>query len=44
MIIDDDTNCTWCTLNNPQSIGKGTGRLGNERTSEDHPDYRIKIG
>ena len=22
-------------------MGKGTGRLGNKRTSEDHPDYSI---
>ena len=34
---DGDTNSIWCTWNNPQSIGKGTGRLGNER-SDDHPD------
>ena len=34
-----------CTRNNPQRIGKGTWRLGNERTSRDHPDYIIiKIG
>ena len=42
---DGDTNCNWCTWNNPQRIGKGTGRLGNNRTSGDHQDYSIiKIG
>ena len=25
----------------PKRIGKGTGRLGDKRTSGDHPDYRI---
>ena len=33
----------WCTWNNPQRIGKGAGRLGNKRTSRDHPDYNIII-
>ena len=22
---DSDTSCNWCTWNNPQMIGKGTG-------------------
>ena len=40
-----DTTCGWCTQDNPQRIGKGTGRLGNKRTNGDHPDYSIiKIG
>ena len=26
---DGDTNCNWWTWNNPQMIGKGTGRLIN---------------
>ena len=38
---DDDTNCNWCTWNNPQRIGIGTGRLGNKRTRGDNLDYRI---
>ena len=38
---DSDTNCDWCTQNNPQRIGKGTGKLGNKRTSGDHPNYGI---
>ena len=42
---DSDTNCNWCTWNNPQRTGKGTGRLGNKRTHIDHPNYSIiKIG
>ena len=36
-----DTNCGWCTLNNPHRNGKGTEGLGNKRTSGDHPDNRI---
>ena len=35
---DSDTNCNWCTWNNPQRLGKWTGRLGNKRTSGDHPE------
>ena len=38
---DGDTNCGWCTGNNPQRIAEGTGRLGNKRTSRDRPDYSI---
>ena len=38
---DCDTSCNWCTWNNSQRIDKGTKRLGNKRTSEDHPDYNI---
>ena len=42
---DGDTNCNWCTRNNLQRIGKGTGRLRNQRTNGDHPVYSvIKIG
>ena len=28
---DGNTNCNWCTWNNPLRIGKGTGRLRNKR-------------
>ncbi len=38
---DDDTNCNWCTWNNPQSLGKRIGKLGDEKTSGGHPDYSI---
>ena len=38
---DGDTYCGWSTWHNPQRIGKGTRRLGNKRTSTDHPDYSI---
>ena len=33
---DSGTNCNWCTWNNHQRIGKGTGRFGNKRTSVYH--------
>ena len=36
-----DINRNWCTWNNPQSVSKVSGRLGNKRTKEDHPDYGI---
>ena len=38
---DNDTNCNWCTQYRHQKIGTGTGRLGNKKTSGDHPNYRI---
>ena len=38
---DSDTNCNWCTWNNPQRIDKWIGRLRNKKTSTDHPDYCI---
>ena len=42
---DADTHYGWCTWDSLQRIGKGTGGLGNKRTSEKHPDYSIlKIG
>ena len=42
---DGQTNCNGCTWNDPQRIDKGTGKLRNERTSRDHPNYSItKIG
>ena len=36
---DGDTNCNWCTWNNPQWIGKGNRRLGNKRKIGDHPVF-----
>ena len=38
---DGFTNCNWCNWNNHQKIDKGTGRLGNKKTSGDHPNYNI---
>ena len=38
---DGDTNCNWCTWNNPQKIGKEVGRLGNKRTNGDNPNFSI---
>ena len=44
MQYEGNTNSNWCTRNNPQRLDKGTGRLSNQRTSGDYPDYSIKIG
>ena len=42
---DGETNCNRCTRNNPQKFVKGTGRIRNQRTTEDHPNCSIvKIG
>ena len=38
---DSDTNNNWCPGNNPQKIGKGSGRLRNQRTSRNYPDNSI---
>ena len=38
---DGDTYCNWCTCYSYQKIDKGTGVLGNKRTSGDHPDCSI---
>ena len=41
---ESDTNCNWCIQNNPQRLGKGVGRVGNQRMRRDHPSYIVKIG
>ena len=42
---NDDINCIWCTYDDLQKIGKGSGTLGNKRTRRDHQDCSIiKIG
>ena len=42
---DDYTNCNWCFWYSHRRIIKGTGGLGNKRTSGDHPNYNsIEIG
>ena len=38
---DIDTNSNRRTRDNLQRIGQGTGRLKNQRTSGDHPNYSI---
>ena len=38
-----DTHCNWQARNNPQGIGRGTGKLGNKKTKGDHPDNSIII-
>ena len=43
--IDCGIICSWCTRNSLQRLGKWTGRIGNRRASQDHPDNSIaKIG
>ena len=42
---DGDTNFNWYSQYSHQRIDKGTGGLGNKRTSGDHLNYNIiKIG
>ena len=36
---DNDTNCNGCSQYSHQRISTGTGRVGNKRTSGDHPNY-----
>ena len=38
---DNYTNCDWCFWYSHQRIIKGTGGLGNKRSSGDHPNYYI---
>ena len=38
---DGNTNHNWCTGNNLQRHGTGTGEFRNQRTSRDHPDDKI---
>ena len=38
---DDDTNGKWCSLDDPQRLGKEAGRAGNRRMSRDHLNYLI---
>ena len=39
---DSDTNCSWCTWNNPRRSGKKkSGRVGNYGTGGDHLHYNI---
>ena len=40
-----NTNCNWCSRNDPQRLGKEVRSVGNWRTNGGHPNYRIiKIG
>ena len=40
-----DTNCNWCILYSHQMICAETGRIRNDRTGIDYPNYTIiKIG
>ena len=37
----DKYNCNWCSWYSHQKVNKGTGWLGNKRTSRDHSNYCI---
>ena len=39
--VDGDTSCVWCTWNDSQRIGKGTGELENKKTKGDYLDDKI---
>ena len=36
-----DAICKWYPSNNPQRLGKGTGKFRNQKTSGDHQNYSI---
>ena len=38
---DGDTSCNWCTRNGLGRFSKEVRRLGNRRTTGDHPNHRI---
>ena len=38
---DGDINCNWCAWNDPQGLCKEAGRVGNERSSRNHPNYSL---
>ena len=38
---EGDTNCNWCTWNDPQKVNKRARGDGNRRTSGDHSNYSI---
>ena len=40
---DGNTNCNWCAWNNPQKIGKGTGRLGNKWTQTPEEKHQLTL-
>ena len=42
---DGDTNCSWCTWNGPQGLGKMIGTIENQKKNRDHRNFDIvKIG
>ena len=40
---DGDTNCSWCTWNEPQKFGKGIERIGNRGKNRDYPNSFTEI-
>ena len=41
---DGDTSCNWHARYSHQRNGTETGRTGNKRTRENHPNYSIEVG
>ena len=41
--VDGGTSCNWCTWSGQQNLGKGTGRVGNDKINGDHPNYCIVV-
>ena len=39
--VDGVANCNWCDRNDLQRLVTGAERVGNRRTSGDHPNYSI---
>ena len=38
---DGDSNCKWCTWNNPQKVANEAEGVRNWKTNQDHPNYSI---
>ena len=38
---DGGANCNWCAWDSLRRLGKGTGRIGNQRKNREHPDPNI---
>ena len=38
---DSNTNCNWCSWNDPQRLSKRGGGAGNRRMSRDNPNYSV---
>ena len=40
---DNDNNCSWCTWNGSQMLGKGSGTNKNQRKNWEHSDNSILV-
>ena len=38
---DGNNNCSWCIWIDHQELGKETGRIGDQRKNQDHPEHSI---